>query len=257
MLRLPDGRVLVADCGNHRIRMLSADLQEVSTVAGDGEEEHQDGAAAQARFCSPSGLALLPDGRVLVADCGNARIRMLSADLQEVCTVAGDGEAGHQDGAAAQARFCWPQGLALLPDGRVLVADWGNRRLRMLRADLQEVSTLTIDGCCVGFAEPSASFALLPDGRVLVAVEPRIRVLEGLVAVVMGCKPAAKPPKKTTRARAGGASASSSGAGSSGSALKRGRSGAGPSSAAAATSSSRDSDSEGGGSAAADAAPLV
>ena len=256
MLRLPDGRVLVADCGNHRIRMLSADLQEVSTVAGDGEEEHQDGAAAQARFCSPSGLALLPDGRVLVADCGNARIRMLSADLQEVCTVAGDGEAGHQDGAAAQARFCWPQGLALLPDGRVLVADWGNRRLRMLRADLQEVSTLTIDGCCVGFAEPSGSFALLPDGRVLVAGVRRINVLEGLVAV-MGFKPAAKPPKKTKRALAGGASASSSGAGSSGPALKRGRSGAGPSSAAAATSSNSDSDSEDGGSAAADAEPLV
>ena len=78
----------MADHINDRIRLLSADLQEVSTVAGDGEEGHRDGAAAQARFHCPQGLALLPDGRVLVADHGNHRIRLLSADLQQVSTVA-------------------------------------------------------------------------------------------------------------------------------------------------------------------------
>jgi hypothetical protein len=65
MLQLPDGHVLVADSGNNRIRMLSADLQQVSTVAGDGGQGHRDGAAAQAQFRSPGGLALLPGGRVL------------------------------------------------------------------------------------------------------------------------------------------------------------------------------------------------
>ena len=134
---LPDGRVLVADRLNHRLRLLSADLQEVSTVAGDGEQGHRDGAAAQAQFCFPSGLALLPDGRVLVADFGNHRIRLLSADLQEVSTVAGDGTEGHQDGAASQAQFSSPIGLAVLADGRVLVADFHDHRIRMLSADLQ------------------------------------------------------------------------------------------------------------------------
>ena len=47
-LYLPDGRVLLSD--HHRIRVLSADLQQVRTVAGDGEEGHRDGAAAQAQF---------------------------------------------------------------------------------------------------------------------------------------------------------------------------------------------------------------
>ena len=97
MLFMPDGRVLLADTWNHCIRVLSADLQQVSTVAGDGEAGNQDGAAAQAQFNFPRGLALLPDGRVLVADQGNHRIRLLSADLQQVSTVAGDGEEGHQD----------------------------------------------------------------------------------------------------------------------------------------------------------------
>ena len=69
-------------------------------MAGDGENGHRDGAAAQAQFNRPTDLALLPDSRVLVADQNNQRIRLLSADLQQVIqvsTVAGDGEWGHRD----------------------------------------------------------------------------------------------------------------------------------------------------------------
>jgi len=80
-------------------------------LANSLSKGHRDGAAAQARFFFPTGLALLPDGRVLT-DQYNHRIRLLSADLQQVCTVAGDGEDRHQDGAAAQARFNYPTGLA-------------------------------------------------------------------------------------------------------------------------------------------------
>jgi hypothetical protein len=72
-------------------------------------------------------LALLTDGRVLVAeDYEGNRIRVLSANLQQVSTVAGGGAYGHRDGAAAQAQFNCPAGLALLPDGRVLAVDEDN-----------------------------------------------------------------------------------------------------------------------------------
>jgi hypothetical protein len=108
MLQLPDGCVLVVDQWNNRIRMLSADLQQVSTVAGDDVCGHRDGAVAQAQFFFPTGLALLPGGRVLVADEFNNCIRMLSADLQQVSTVAGDGAKGHRDGAATQRRSSAP-----------------------------------------------------------------------------------------------------------------------------------------------------
>jgi glucose/arabinose dehydrogenase len=184
---LPDSRVLVADQHNHRIRVLSADLQQASTVAGDGEQGHRDGAAAQAQFSHPTGLTLLSDGCVLVADRNNHRIRMLSADLQQVSTVAGDGEDGHRDGAAAQAQFNYPTGFALLPDSRVLVADWDNHRIRMLSADLQQVSTVAGDGgygrrdgaaAQAQFRNPTG-LALLPDSRVLVTDQSnnRIRML--------------------------------------------------------------------------------
>jgi hypothetical protein len=267
LLRLPDGRVLVSDGGTNLIRMLSADLQQVSTVAGDGGQgywgRHRDGAALQAQFRTPYGLALLPGGRgVLVADYSNHRLRLLSADLQQVSTVAGDGERGHRDGAAAQAQFLHPIGLALLPDGRVLVSDQNNNLIRVLSADLQQVSTLT--NVAVG---RSGAFLSLPDGRVLkVGGGDGICVLEGFPAALLGPKPSFKRPKKTNqqlqkekkRALAGGASSSSSGARSSGPVLKRSRSGASSSSSAASMASSSDSEGEEqpGGSAA-EAEPLV
>ena len=84
------------------MRILTPKILQVTTVAGDGTEGHRDGTAAQAIFHYPSGLAVLPDGRVLVSQIHC--IRVLSADLQEVTTVAGTGEQGHQDGAGVHAR---------------------------------------------------------------------------------------------------------------------------------------------------------
>jgi glucose/arabinose dehydrogenase len=188
----------------------------------------------------------------MVADRGNHPIRMLSADLQQVSTVAGDGEQGHRDGAAAQAQFNAPTGLALLPDGRVLVTELFSNHIRVLSADLQQVSTLTNAD---ELNNPSA-LKLLPDGRLLVSDNSRIRVLEGFPAALLGTKPSRKAPtkknqQKKQRALAGGAS-------SSGQVPKRSRSGASSSSSAAAMASSSDSEGEEqpGGSAA-EAEPLV
>jgi hypothetical protein len=255
---LPDGRVLLSDFSNHRIRLLSADLQQVSTVAGDGEVGHRDGAAAQARFSSPNGLALLPDGSVLVADFGNNRIRVLSADLQQVSTVAGDGERGYRDGAAGQAQFDYPGDFALLPDGRVLLSDFGNRRLRVLSADLQQVSTLTTS---LQQLDNPFALALLPDGRLLVGERNRIRVLEGFPAALLGPKPSYKRPTKTNQPQQQKKRALAGGASSTGRLVpKRSRSGASSSSssmAAAPSSSDSESEQQPGGAAAAAAAPLV
>ena len=213
LMQLPDGRVLIADRANHRIRVLSADLQHVSTVAGCGENAHRDGAAvAEAAFYFPSDVALLPDGRVLVSDGYNQRIRALSADLLRVCTVAGCGAMGHCDGASLRAMIGCRTRLAVLPDGRVLVTDFSNNCIRMLSFDLQEVCTVAgkptifagddiADGDAKDalFNEPRG-ITLLPDGRVVVADHGCccVRVLEGFAAA-QGAKPAVLPRRSCCR----------------------------------------------------------
>ena len=139
----------------------------------------------------------------------------------------------------------------------MLVTDEDNPCIRVLSADLQQVSTLTNVG---ELGDPRA-LELLPDGRLLVSTTAsRIRVLEGFPAALLSTKPSHKPPKKTKqqlqqekkkRALAGGAR-------SSGRLVpKRSRSGASSSSSMAAPSSSDSEGEEQPGGSAAEAEPLV
>jgi glucose/arabinose dehydrogenase len=117
----PDGTIYVADAGEaHRVRRLTPDGQ-VSTLAG-GDRGFADGPGQTARFSTPSGLALAPDGTLFVADTGNNAIRRVAPD-GSVTTIAGGGIAGDADGMGREARFNGPIGVAVDRKGRVLVAD--------------------------------------------------------------------------------------------------------------------------------------
>lgn len=81
LLALPDGTLLVADTGNHRVRRIRPGADGASTVvttlAGSGQVGTALGAALQSDLPTPSGLALLPDGRVLVSDPFHSVIRAI------------------------------------------------------------------------------------------------------------------------------------------------------------------------------------
>ncbi len=149
-----DGSVYVADSRNHVIRKIASNgaVSTVAGVAGKGFGAYADGPAAKARFAAPAGLAVLPDGGLLIADTGNHRLRKLSRD-GVVTTIAGADTprdelgrptGGHRDGAAAQAQFCYPAGVAVAGDGAVYVADAGNHRVRRLAGGT--VSTIAVAG---------------------------------------------------------------------------------------------------------------
>jgi sugar lactone lactonase YvrE len=122
MATLRDGRVIVADYGNHRLRAVTADGS-VTTFAGDGGIGSIDGPSAQARFSGPESVAVDSHDNVYVSDSLAHRIRRISAD-GNVTTVAGTGAAGWNDGAGAQAQFYGQEGLAVTADGATLfVAD--------------------------------------------------------------------------------------------------------------------------------------
>jgi sugar lactone lactonase YvrE len=151
------GSIYVADTGNNAIRKIAPDGQ-VVTIGGDGLAGYRDGPAAQARFNGPIGVAVDAAGRVIVADTYNDRIRAIAAD-GTVSTIAGSGEPGAVDGAALDARFDTPCGVAVDRAGRIYVADTGNGVVRIIA-----------DG------EVSTPVAALPDGLVRpigIAIGPR------------------------------------------------------------------------------------
>jgi sugar lactone lactonase YvrE len=89
-----------------------------------------DGQGASARFNAPLGIAVDKDDNVIVADFRNARVRKMAPD-GTVTTVAG-GVQGFANGVGANARFYGPAGVAIDKDGNIIVADYGNNRIRQI-----------------------------------------------------------------------------------------------------------------------------
>jgi sugar lactone lactonase YvrE len=111
----PDNQIYVADAGeSNRIRRL--DAGRVITFAGS-DEGYADGPAVRARFHTPSGIAVAPDGSIYVVDTGNHRIRAVTP-AGRVVTVAGSGAPGLRDGRASEAQFNGPVGIAVVPTAR-------------------------------------------------------------------------------------------------------------------------------------------
>jgi DNA-binding beta-propeller fold protein YncE len=129
----------------------------VQAVAGqEGETGWRDGPAEEARFASPTGLAVTPEGHVVVADTRNNRIRLIQGGPGgTVITLAGNGELGYRDGEGTRAMFRNPTDVAVGPAGEIYVADSGNHVLRRLERTPSgwQVSTWAGKGYTPGFAD--------------------------------------------------------------------------------------------------------
>lgn len=90
-LVLPSGRLLVSDSTRHQLVELEPDGETVVRRVGSGDRGFRDATAADASFAEPQGLALLPDGRVVVADTVNHALRAYDPAGGAVETVAGTG----------------------------------------------------------------------------------------------------------------------------------------------------------------------
>ncbi|MFD5801524.1 NHL domain-containing thioredoxin family protein [Streptomyces sp. NPDC127020] len=97
LLALPSGGFLVSDTTRHQLVELGEDGETPVRRIGSGARGLADGPAERARFNEPQGLALLPDGSVIVADTVNHVLRRYDAAGGEVTTLAGTGGQRRRD----------------------------------------------------------------------------------------------------------------------------------------------------------------
>jgi hypothetical protein len=74
-----DGDIYVADTYNDVIRMITTEGQ-VTTIAGGGTPGYADGEQRTALFDTPSGIIVVENSSLIVADTGNRRLRKVSSD---------------------------------------------------------------------------------------------------------------------------------------------------------------------------------
>ncbi len=141
-----------------------APVRWVSTYAGANAGLY-DGPIADARFYSPSGLAL--DERdaarplLYVADTHNHRIRMIDLAAPggaRVVTIAGAGGLSHSgggehDGPGAVASFSFPRDLAFDGQRHLYVADTNNHRIRMIDVGDPAYPVTTVAGSLRGLSD--------------------------------------------------------------------------------------------------------
>ena len=126
------GNLYVTEYRNHVIRKIAPDGT-VTTLAGRQDVSGAtDGPAPEARFLHAHGVAVGDDLAVYVSDMKNHTIRKISPTGQ-VSTVAGQAQMqGSADGTGAEARFFWPEGVAVDRNGTLYVADTYNFTVRKI-----------------------------------------------------------------------------------------------------------------------------
>jgi sugar lactone lactonase YvrE len=112
-------------------------------VGAIGQRGAADGIGAQARFCSPGGIAVDSSGNIYVADTGNNTVRKISP-AGEVRTLAGlAGQSGQIDDNGSTARLLAPLGIAVDGAGNVYVCEFANNTIRKISP---EGSVITLAG---------------------------------------------------------------------------------------------------------------
>ncbi|MFV8130392.1 NHL domain-containing thioredoxin family protein [Streptomyces syringium] len=143
----PEGYVVAQHAGEghaHALEQLVGELEAQHAAKGtlrrgDGPYVAPEPVATDLRF--PGKAVLLPGGTFLVSDSTRHQLVELAADGESVLRRVGSGERGFgPDG------FSEPQGLALLPDGTVAVADTVNHALRAYDPATGTVTTLAGTG---------------------------------------------------------------------------------------------------------------
>jgi thiol-disulfide isomerase/thioredoxin len=177
-----EGRILVADTGNHSIVEFASDGETVIRRFGSGERGSADGAFDRASFTEPAGIVLLPNEiaqrvgyHAVVADTAGHLLRGLDLNVGKVSTVAGTSKQwrnGPDTGNALDVDLTSPWDVVWwAPAGGIVVAMAGNHTLSLfdpLTGQIRRFAGTTVEGLRDGlvdeaFFAQTSGFAATPE----------------------------------------------------------------------------------------------
>ena len=145
----PNGDVYLADSNNDVIKRVDR-RSGVTTVVGNLTNgfSGDNGPATRAQLDTPDGVAIAPDGDLIVADSRNDRIRRVDAPTGIITTIAGSGQNGYDgdEKLATAAALNNPDAVATAPNGDIYIADTLNNRVRMVDHVNGFIHTVAGDG---------------------------------------------------------------------------------------------------------------
>ena len=149
--------------------------QQISTVAGKDEPGFfgDGGLATDARLEGPWGVAVDVKGDVFIADDQNTRIRRVDAVTGIISTYAGTGVFGYNgDGfSAITAQLHNPRGICFDNSGGLLIADYGNHRIRRIDTSTNIITTVAGSGNQGFFGDGGSALQAQLDHPIAVSVD--------------------------------------------------------------------------------------
>lgn len=138
-IELAGGTLYIADIGNHRVRAVDPGTRVISTVAGTGEQAAPtgDGRLVDCPLNGPRAIAFARDRRMILGLREGNAIYRLDLAAERIEHVAGTGEFGYAgDGGDARGTLlAGPKGIALTPEGDIVIADTESHTIRVIAAD--------------------------------------------------------------------------------------------------------------------------
>jgi uncharacterized protein (TIGR03663 family) len=164
----PDGSIYIADTENHRIQHMSVG-GETLHVWGTLSPS-SDGTAPEGTFNEPWGIAIAPDGNVLVADTWNHRIQKFSPNGTFITSW---GEFGLPDITNG---YYGPRDVVVDSIGRVYVTDTGNKRVSVHDSEGGYLFQVGSGGYLEGELDEPVGFDINSAGNLLIADTWNLRI---------------------------------------------------------------------------------
>lgn len=141
--------LIAADPDNHRIVGISYKGNEVWTIAGTRQAGSQlRSTAKRSELNTPRGVAITPNGEIIIADTNNHRIVMLSKDRKSINCIAGCGQGGSTiiKNDPKRSKLMYPVAVAVNSKGSILIADTHNHRILELSPDHKTIKSIVGTG---------------------------------------------------------------------------------------------------------------